>query len=256
MGRPTWGARRKGKAWWTRDRDRREFIRRFVVLSYEQSTGNYGKYSLKSPVSHKLIKTAQVLMDHLLETGDLNKIFWYDRHPYMAGHALFFTFFGMDFRWITHGKGEFEPLPGDELFMDQELFDNYQIVIGDVDVTNLVNEIQKTTPSTSRHWKDYYNVYVGVLYDIIHDISTKRYYNKNARPVFDFEDGDIVIGGFDIGYDYEGNLYAYIHSPGASGIVADFDVVGKTLGSIVRWQDVDLPFHAWDMGFSEGPVDE
>jgi len=209
-------------------------------------TGAKRKRPLSTKLGQELIKTGQVLFDSLLETGDLD-YYRYDENKVIAGYALFFTFFGMDFRWITYSRGDFEPLPSDELLMDQELFDNYRIVIGEIDVDSLVNEIQE----------DYSDVFVGFLPDIINYLVTDRYYKKHAKPIFGFEDGDIVIDDFNINYDHSGeNLYAYIRNPMAFGIVADFDVVGKTLGSIVRWKDVGLPFHAWDLGFSDGPVDE
>lgn len=233
-----------------------------------------GKYYLKSKVSHRLVETAQILMDHLLQSpGDpINKILRFNEHPYMAGEALHFVFFGINFAWVTeHGPDKIEPWVGDTPVMNQELYDKYiskvrrlpsREILRDAfingrfthglygEVIDLegaeLDDYFMGLSGEDIEWFDDDDVYHGIEGEM------RGYFDGSAMPIIELDVGEYILSSYDVEYGMNDHMFVFIRQlrrqPAAA--YAYHEILQK-----VDWKDVDLPFHAWDMGFSEGPVD-
>lgn len=281
MARGTWGGRRKGKSWWTRRKPVRDFVRSFTTMSYEYSTGKHGKYKLKSPVSHKLIEVAQILMDRLLETNELNTVFRYEQNQFMAGTALFFTFFGIDFVWVTeHGPDKIEPWSGDSPVMDDELLEKYRKGISKIDPRNILQEAflnidddacitdsEEVTVCKGDKPEDIRRFFtmlgdvdfelffeeIDFYYEIEKEL--RKYFVEYSKPIIEFDAGEKILSSYDVEYGYgNGGILVFVIETGPW--TKPLKTLHHEILQKVFWKDVDLPFHAWDMGFSDGPVDE
>lgn len=241
------------KVWWKGNRRLNDFIRAFVGEVWEKFFGPNIRYPLTTKKGRELADVGLVAWDYLLEHDPdaLIRLLRINVNPYMAGRALALAFMGEDFAWVEiFGVDEIEPWTEDVHVMDPDMFGNDFIVAQNEyvqmpefeDITELPDDEQE-----------------AAFFD---------FFDEVALPVTMFGEGSEIIDRTNIRFrgaamfwdPNEGAFrgrFVYQAIPTHRLVNGHWRDLGpfRKLYQQVSWQDVPLPYHAWDVDLMDPPTE-
>lgn len=236
------------RSWWRRNKDVRYFFRGFVYDSYYEIKGwgniketGASKYPAKTKLGQDLIKTVSVLYDYLCEQGTINKIFRFSENPYVAGMALYYSFFGYNFFWVEeHGPDKIEPWLCDYLVMNEEMYKKYEYFIDELELVDALEVC-------------------GSEDNIEEGDCMANYFFSMAKPLCVFDIGERVVSDSSVEYIVDNDeLFMSLHERPRGWVRAGSHMHYPFVEILqeVNWKEANLPFYAWDVGLADGPVDK